>query len=178
MSVPGKARATGAPFFRLRRGTSISVLRGGLLLFTLTIATPVTAKVRISSLSDVNFGTISNLTIDAVQAQSICIYSNGLSNGYSIRADGSGAGGAFTLSNGVTSMAYTVRWHNQAGQSNGTVLTTSALLSAQTTTAQNQTCSSGAPTTASLIVTLPATSLSSAGAGNYSGTLTLIVAEE
>jgi spore coat protein U-like protein len=178
MSVPGKARATGAPFFRLRRGTSISVLRGGLLLFTLTIATPVTAKVRISSLSDVNFGTISNLTIDAVQAQSICIYSNGLSNGYSIRADGSGAGGAFTLSNGVTSMAYTVRWHNQAGQSNGTILTTGALLGAQTTTAQNQLCSSGAPTTASLIVTLPATSLSSAGAGNYSGTLTLIVAEE
>lgn len=178
MSVPGKARATGAPFFRLRRGTSISVLRGGLLLLTLTIATPVTAKVRISSLSDVNFGTISNLTIDAVQAQSICIYSNGLSNGYSIRADGSGAGGAFTLSNGVTSMAYTVRWHNQAGQSNGTILTTGALLGAQTTTAQNQLCSSGAPTTASLIVTLPATSLSSAGAGNYSGTLTLIVAEE
>lgn len=178
MSVPGKARATGAPFFRLRRGTSISVLRGGLLLFTLTIATPVTAKVRISSLSDVNFGTISNLTIDAVQAQSICIYSNGLSNGYSIRADGSGAGGAFTLSNGVTTMAYTVRWHNQAGQSNGTILTTGALLGAQTTTAQNQLCSSGAPTTASLIVTLPATSLSSAGAGNYSGTLTLIVAEE
>ena len=177
MSVPGKARATDAPFFR-RCGTLISVLRSGSLLLALTVASPAMSKVRITGLSDVNFGTISNLTIDAVQAQSICVYSNGSNNGYSVRADGSGAGGAFTLSNGLTTMAYTVRWHNQAGQSNGTVLTTSAQLSAQTTTAQNQTCSSGAPTTASLIVTLPATSLSSAGAGNYSGTLTLIVAEE
>jgi len=156
----------------------LSNLHGGLLLLALMFASPAAAKVRVSGLSDVNFGTISNLTIDAVNAQSICVYSNGASNTYSIRADGSGSGGAFTLSNGVTTMAYTVRWNNQPGQTNGTVLNTSALLSAQTTTAQNQTCASGVPTTASLIVTLPATPLSSAGAEHYSGTLTLIVAEE
>jgi hypothetical protein len=164
---------------RFRRGwqatTGLSV---GILLLQLALATPATAKVRITGLSDVSFGTISNLTIDAVQAQSVCVYSNGPSNSYGVRADGSGAGGAFTLTNGVTTMAYDVRWSSQSGQSNGTVLSPGVILSSQTTNAQNQTCSNGPPTTASLIVTLPATSLSSAGAGNYSGTLTLIVSEE
>jgi hypothetical protein len=149
-----------------------------LFLLAFGFGTPAAAKVRITGLSDVSFGTISNLMVDAVQAQSICVYSNGTGNRYSVRADGSGSGGAFTLSNGITTLAYDVRWNSQAGQSNGTNLTSGVLLGSQTTSAQNQTCSNGPPTTASLIVVLPATSLSSAGAGNYSGTLTLIVAEE
>lgn len=149
-----------------------------MMLLAAGFSGPAWAKVRITGLSDVNFGTISNLTIDAVQAQSLCVYSNGTGSRYSVRADGSGASGAFTLSNGVTNLAYGVRWNSTAGQTNGTVLISGVLLPSQTTTAQNQTCSSGPATTASLIVTLPATSLSSAGAGNYSGTLTLIVGEE
>ena len=177
MSVLGEGQASCVP--RSRHGWSATAGLGvGILLLQLALATPATAKVRISGLSDVNFGTISNLTIDAVQAQSVCIYSNGTGNRYGVRADGSGAGGAFTLSNGVTTMVYDVRWSGQSGQTNGTVLTSGVMLTTQTTNAQNQTCSSGPPTTASLIVTLPANSLSSAGAGNYSGTLTLIVSEE
>jgi hypothetical protein len=177
MSVFGQGQASCVP--RLRRDWRATAgLSTGILLLQLALATPATAKVRITGLSDVNFGTISNLTIDAVQAQSVCIYSSGASNRYGVRADGSGAGAAFTLSNGVTTMAYDVRWNSQSGQTNGTVLTSGVMLTTQTTNAQNQTCSSGPPTTASLIVTLPATSLSSAGAGNYSGTLTLIVSEE
>lgn len=139
---------------------------------------PAAAKVRITGLSDVSFGTISNLTVDAVQSQSICIYSNGPSQGYSVRANGSGGSGAFTLSSGVATLGYEVRWNSQAGQSNGTALTAGSSLSGQTTNAQNQTCSTGPSATASLIVTLPATSISSATAGTYSGTLTIIVAEE
>lgn len=177
MSVFGQGQTSCAPRFRRVWRTTAGVT-AGILLLQLALATPATAKVRITGLSDVNFGTISNLTVDAVQAQSVCVYSNGSSNGYGVRADGSGAGGAFTLSNGVTTMAYDVRWNSQPGQTNGTVLSSGAILTSQTTNAQHQTCSNGPPTTASLIVTLPATSLSSAGAGNYSGTLTLIVSEE
>lgn len=177
MSVLGQGLASCVPRF-YSGWHATAGLSFGILLLQLALATPATAKVRITGLSDVNFGTISNLTIDAVQAQSVCVYSNGPSNGYGVRADGSGAGGAFTLSNGVTTMAYDVRWNSQSGQSNGTVLSPGAMLTSQTTDAQNQTCSNGPPTTASLIVTLPATSLTSAGAGNYSGTLTLIFSEE
>ena len=136
------------------------------------------AKVRITGLTDVSFGTINNLTVDAVQSQSICVFSNGSGQSYSIRADGSGSGGAFTLASGAATLAYGVRWNNQPGQSNGAALTAGVSLGGQTSNAQNQLCSNGPPTTASLIVTLPAPSLSSATAGSYSGTLTIIVAEE
>lgn len=149
-----------------------------LAFISIAFVSPACAKVRISGLSDVSFGTISNLTVDAVQAQSICVYSNGSGQTYSVRADGSGSSGAFTLANGFTTLAYSVRWNNQPGQSNGTALTAGALLGGQTTSAQNQTCTNGPSTTASLVVTLPATSLSSATAGTYSGTLTIIVSEE
>lgn len=142
------------------------------------VAPPVAAKVRISGLTDVNFGTINNLSADAVQSQSICVYSNGSSSSYGVRASGSGAAGAFTLSNGVSTLAYDVRWNNQPGQSNGTALAPGALLPGQTTNAQHQICSNGPPTTASLIVVLPTASLSAATEGSYSGTLTLIVSEE
>jgi hypothetical protein len=159
-----------------RRGRALFLSVG--LAFASIAANPASAKVRITGLSDVSFGTISNLTVDAVQSQSVCAYSNGSGNLYSVRADGSGAGGAFTLTSGSTTMAYGVRWNSQAGQSNGTALTAGATLGGQTTNAQNMTCSNGPPTTASLIVTLPAPSLSSATAGTYSGTLTIILAEE
>lgn len=177
MSVLGQSQATCArPYHRSLR--LLFGLGAATILLVAGLSSSAEAKVRVTGLSDVNFGTVANLTIDAVQAQSLCVYSNGSGNRYSVRADGSGAGGAYTLSNGVTTLQYDVRWNSQAGQTNGTVLSSGALLASQTTTAQNQTCSNGPATTASLIVTLPATSLSSAGAGNYSGTLTIIVGEE
>lgn len=176
MSVLGLGRAVRAPI-RLRRGRTFTLIAGFSAL-VVGLITPADAKVRITGLSDVNFGTVSNLAVDAVQSQSICIYSNGVAQTYSVRADGTGSGGAYTLTNGGATLAYQVRWNSQAGQSNGTALNAGALLGGQTTNAQNQTCSTGPSTTASLIVTLPATSLSSASAGTYSGTLTIIVAEE
>lgn len=176
MPVLGKCRAKGARPCS-RRGRALFGI-ASLAFISIASISPASAKVRISGLSDVSFGTISNLTVDAVQAQSVCVYSNGSGNTYSVRFDGSGSGGAFTLANGITTLAYNVRWNNQPGQSNGTALTAGALLGGQASNAQNQTCSTGLPTTASLIVTLPATSLSSATAGTYSGTLTIIVSEE
>lgn len=137
---------------------------------------PASAKVRISGLSDVSFGPISNLEVDAVQSQSVCLYAQ--SNRYNIRADGSGSGGAFALSSGASSLGYEVRWNSQAGQTNGTALSPGAILGGLTTNAQNQNCASGPSTTASLVLVLPATALSTATQGSYSGTLTLIVAEE
>jgi hypothetical protein len=139
-------------------------------------SSPASAKVRVSGLSDVTFGSVSNLEADAVQSQSVCLFAH--SNRYSIRADGSGSNGAFVLSSGAANLAYEVRWNSQAGQANGTALSPGAVLGGLTTSAQNQNCASGPPTTASLILILPATALSTATEGAYSGTLTLIVAEE
>ena len=137
----------------------------------------VCAKVRISGLADVNFGSLANLEVDAVQSQSLCLYSQ--SDRYSVRADGSGAGGAFLLAGGAFDLPYEVRWNAQSGQVNGTALSPGAILAGLTTNAQNQNCGgSGPSTTASLILVLPATALSAATQGSYSGTLTLIVSED
>jgi hypothetical protein len=149
---------------------------GALFLVAAFCSSPALGKVRISGLSDVNFGTISNIGVDAVQSQSVCVYSQ--NNRYNVRADGSGASGAYVLSSGASNIAYEVRWNSQAGQSNGTGLSPGAALSGLTTNANNQNCSNGPSTTASLILVLPATTLSTATQGTYGGTLTLIVAEE
>lgn len=128
--------------------------------------------VQISKLSDVGFGTISNIQSDQVRSQSVCAFSGLLGGGYNISASGSGSGGAFTLSNGSTTLPYEVQWSTTAGQTSGTALTAGATLSGQTMVLS---CPVFQTTNASLIVILRGTALGSATAGNYNGSLTLIL---
>ncbi|MEO6359596.1 MAG: hypothetical protein ABIO43_03350 [Sphingomicrobium sp.] len=153
----------------------------GALLVTATAvsAAPASAqKVRIDGLVDVNFGTIANLTADSWQSQSICVFSQTANGGYNIRAFGSGTGGSFTLASGGNTLAYEVQWSATSGQTTGTILTANTALTGLTSAATQQVCNAGPPTTASLIVVLRAAALTSAIAGAYSGTLTLVVAPE
>jgi len=131
-------------------------------------------KARIQDLSDVNFGTLTNLAADASLNQSICVFSQ--SNIYNVRASGSGTGGAFTLSSGANTLAYEVQWSALPGRTTGTMLTANTALTGQTSSAQQQGCNSGP--SASLIVVLRSAALSSATTGSYTGTLTLVVAPE
>jgi hypothetical protein len=135
-------------------------------------------KVRITNLSDIAFGTVGNLTVDAVRAEDVCIYSSSATNGYHVTATGTGAGGAFELLSGSNPMAFDVAWSSASGQSSGSVLTPAVPLTGQVSAANQQTCNSGPATTASLIIILRAAALSSATAGTYSGTLTLVVGPE
>lgn len=176
MSSAGPGRAC-LPTSRAARFAGSRALCALLVVQAFAWAGPADAKVRISGLADVNFGALASLETDAVQSQSLCLYAQ--NNRYSLRADGSGAGGAFVLSGGAANLAYEVRWNDQGGQTNGAGLSPGAVLSGLTTSAQNQNCSGAGPsTTASLILVLPASALSGATQGSYSGTLTLIVAEE
>lgn len=136
-------------------------------------------NVQITGLSDVNFGTIANLSVDDVNAQSICVFSDTATKGYQITATGSGSSGAFTLSaSGGRRLAYDVQWNQQSGQSSGTQLTSKSTLTGQVTTATAATCSSAPSKTASLIVIERASVLSSAPAASYSGNLTLLIGPE
>lgn len=135
-------------------------------------------KVRLTNLSDLAFGTVTNLTIDAVRAENVCIYSTSRTNGYHVVASGTGPGGAFELASGTDKLAFDVAWNNSSGQSSGSLLTPNVPLTGQTSAATQQTCNSGPATTASLIVILRAAALSSAMAGTYNGTLTLVVGPE
>jgi len=160
-------------FQRLTRilGAAALLLIGG------AAAAPASAQARINKLSDVAFGTLSNFATDSVQAQSVCAYSLGLLGAYHVTASGSGTGGAFTLGNGAgATLAYEVQWNDSAGQSSGTALTSGSALTGQYSGALLSGCTLGAATTASLIVVIRATAMTTATAGSYSGVLTIILA--
>jgi hypothetical protein len=135
-------------------------------------------KVRITSLSDVGFGTISNLATDAVQSQDVCVFSTSSPERYRVTAAGSGTGGSFLLRSGANSLAYDVQWNDAAGQATGTQLLPNQSLTNQSSNATQQRCNSGPSSSASLIVILRSAALGAATTGTYAGTLTLVVAPE
>ncbi|HEY8593335.1 MAG TPA: hypothetical protein VIL42_10810 [Sphingomicrobium sp.] len=134
---------------------------------------------QISGLSDFSFGTLDPSTA-ASSAKNVCVWSNTSTRGYNVKATGSGTGGAFTLSNGSSTLAYGVEWAGSTGQTSGTTLTTNTALTGLTSTAGSPTCASAPTTTASLIVKF-STAQMQAAAGSataYTGTLNLVVAPE
>lgn len=136
-------------------------------------------RVRISALSDVSFGIISNFAADSVRSQSLCLYAKSAPlDHYRITATGSGSGGAFELSSGSDRLPYEVQWNDVAGQAGGAPLVANQPLSGQQSTAAVDDCSRGAATTASLVLVLRSAALSAASSGTYTGTLTLLVAPE
>lgn len=146
--------------------------------FALPEAATAAGRVRITRLTDLAFGTVNNLGVDAVLSESLCVYSTSPGNGYHVTASGTGAGGAFALSSGISSLSYDVAWSSSSGQTSGALLSPNVALTGQVSSAVQQTCNSGPATTASLIVILRAAALSSATAGSYSGTLTIVVGPE
>lgn len=141
------------------------------------ISATVPGRVQISKLADVAFGTV-DPTAAASSAEDVCVWSNTSGKGYTVTASGSGTSNAFTLSDGTDTLAYDVQWSDSAGQSTGTALVSGTALTGLTSSAVNPTCSSGPASTASLIVNMTAANLQAAVAGDYTGTLTLVVAPQ
>lgn len=132
----------------------------------------VAQNVQISNLSDMGFGLVTDVGSDQVQAQSVCTYSGLLGGRYTVTASGSGAGGAFTLSNGSATLPYEVQWSPSAGQTSGTNLVAGRPLAGQTMLLS---CPVLQANNASLIVILRGTALSAARSGSYTGALTIIL---
>jgi hypothetical protein len=142
---------------------------------SITITASVPNRARITGLSDVTFANQDPNTA-ASNAQNVCVWSNTATKGYTITATGSGAASAFTLTNGATTVPYSVEWNASSGQTSGTAMATGTASASLTTTAVNQTCSSAPLTTSSLVVMMSTTDLGGMTAGgNYTGTLTLVV---
>ena len=146
---------------------------------SLTINASVPGRVRISGLSDVTFSSV-DPSVNASDAQNVCVWSNTSTRGYSITATGSGTAGAFTLASGaLTPVPYTVQWAASSGQTSGTSLTAATALTSQTSSATNSDCSAGPSSSASLVVSIGSATLQTMSAGvTYNGTLTLLVAPE
>jgi hypothetical protein len=146
---------------------------------SVTINASVPGRVRISGLSDVTFSN-ADPSANASNAQSVCVWSNTTTRGYTVTATGSGAGSAFTLASGALPVVpYTVQWAPTSGQTSGSSLSAGTALTGQTSSATNSDCSAGPPASASLVVSMGSSTLQTMTAGvTYNGTLTLVVAPE
>jgi hypothetical protein len=180
-------RGTGFSCDRIRQATATALQRIAAVAVLAVTALPLLVgspalgasnKVRITDLSDVNFGVVANLGVDAIRNQSLCLYADTDTNGYNITASGTGSGGAFELSSGSRTMSYEVQWSSSSGQGSGTQLASNVPLTGQVSNATHQVCNNGPATSASLIILLRSNVLSSATAGAYNGTLTLVVGAE
>ena len=139
---PGRAARAWPDLRLLSRAGSIA-----LALAAAAQPSPALAqKVRITNLSDVDFGMIANLQAESRRSQDVCLYSSSAGGAYSVVASGSGPGGAFALANGSHLLAYDVEWSQQSGQGSGTRLAANVALSGQTSAATHQFCNSGPAT--------------------------------
>lgn len=132
-------------------------------------------NVRITKLSDVALGTLASLEVDASAAQNICVFAQTSGRRYRVTATGSAPGGSFALSSGPDLLPYEVQWGTSPNQSSGMQLSPNVSQTGLVSSATQQTCNSGPNTSASLILLFRAAALSSAKAGDYTGTLTLVV---
>lgn len=133
-------------------------------------------QARITNLSDIDFGDVGGALSDVSDAQNLCVYASGAS--YSITATGSGNGGAFVLRNGSRTLPYQVQWGFGSGMTSGLALQPGQPRNGDITGLSNLFCYFGWGSSASLIVTLRSSDIGTAAAGNYSGTLTLMVAPQ
>src|SRR5688572_470390 len=90
---------------------------------SVVITASVPNRARITGLADVTFANQDPGTL-ASDAQDVCVWSNTATKEYTITASGSGAASAFTLTNGSTTVPYTVEWASSIGQTTGTSLST------------------------------------------------------
>jgi hypothetical protein len=142
---------------------------------SVTITASVPTRARITGLSDVAFTNQDPATL-ASDAQDVCVWSNTATKAYTITATGSGTASAFTLSDGTTTVPYSVEWAASSGQTTGAALTTGTASASLTSTATNQSCTSGPAASASLVVEIATADLGTMSAGNsYTGSLTLLV---
>lgn len=140
----------------------------------LIINLDIDSLVRVNNLNDIDLGTFSGGAGDLSGADNFCIYRNGAGN-FNITMTGSGAGSAFTLTDGTNTLPYSVEFTN----STPNAMTAGTLLAAQSGAfTANDTCDSGASDNVSVSVTVANGALASVPAGSYTGTLTMVVAPE
>jgi hypothetical protein len=163
---------------RLTHAFGLTSLAVAAVMATHTPALAQSNKVRISDLTDVSYGTVTNLQADSRRSQSICVSASASSGLYSVTAWGTGPGGALELSNGLSTMPYSVEWSQTPNQAGGTTLAANLALVSQSTPERQQDCKSRGLQTASLIVVLRGADLSRAIEGAYSGTLNILLAAQ
>lgn len=159
-------------------GGSLRAWASAAALLAVAMEAPAHADARISGLSDIAFGTIS-ATTDQSMSENVCAFSTngGFFGGrdYAIRATGSGGGGAFTLSSGAATLPYEVQWADSPNQTSGVSLTAGSLMAGFGNSAFFSNCAFQNQGTASLTIVIRGVQLAAATAGDYTGTLQIMI---
>jgi hypothetical protein len=142
---------------------------------TMVLGASVPGLARITGLTDVTWAN-QDPSIAATNAQNLCVWSNTATKAYTVTATGSGASSVFSLTNGSTTVPYSVEWNSAINQASGTALATGVASASLVSSATNQTCASGPTASASLIVGITTADLGTMSPGpSYTGTLTIII---
>ncbi|MFZ1426724.1 MAG: hypothetical protein WAS21_08160 [Geminicoccaceae bacterium] len=113
------------------------------------------------------------LAANVTMFDDVCVYSNvTAARNFTVTASGDGAANAFTVTDGTTPIAYTVTFKAGTGGT-GTALTAGTVSGNFANGANNYDCTGGA--TSSFDVTFSPDAMQAGFAGDYTGTLTLLV---
>lgn len=145
------------------------------LLFAHADSSAQQTRVRLSGLSDVNFGSILT-TNDSSIAQSVCAYSSSLASAYSVRAIGSQSGSSFALTSINGELPIEIQWAGLPNQSFGEILIPNVSSSTFVSSAIHQKCNRGPSSSATIVFRVLQGDAQAAEAGVYSGTVTFIIA--
>lgn len=138
---------------------------------TLDISITVDDEVRISALNDILLGTFAGA--DSTGSSVACIYRNSATT-YQITASGDGVANAFTLTDGTSTVDYSVTYADASATP--VSMASGIALSAQDGADDDVDCANTGGDNAEIGVNVAAADAASLPAGNYAGTLTLVVA--
>ena len=163
----GAALATAATSgFAANQGTTGFTSTGDLDI-TLTVSD----EVKISNLSDI---TLPGFTgTDVSGTSEACVFRNSGAS-YNITATGSGTGNAFSLTDGTSTVPYSVTYDDGSGPAG--LATGVALAADNAETTDNDDCASLGANNGSIEVTVTAAAAAGLPAATYTGVLTLLVA--
>lgn len=133
-------------------------------------------SIRVTQLNDVNLGTFDGVT-DISMTESLCVFRR--SGGtYAVVLTGSGAGGAFHLTNGPSAIPYSVTWNDGSGAVAATAGT--AITGRGNSYTLDEYCAGGASNNATLGVQMLASDILSLASttGVHAGVLTITVQPE
>jgi hypothetical protein len=137
----------------------------------LGITITIVPLIKISGLNDITFPIFDQIN-PLIASDSFCIYRNGAGL-YSVQATGSGAGLAFTLANGPSTLAYTPTWND--GNTTTALVANTTLTNRANAFTTNMDCNSGANNNATVELTISVADINAAPQATYTGTLTILV---
>lgn len=139
----------------------------------LVISSVAMANMQVSNLKDYNFGEIDLKNTNEVN-HSLCVYSSDTTNtAYKVEVHSAGPGGHFEMSNGISSLPYTVNWSPVAAGGVGYVTLSPNVAVRMDNASGEEACPKG--DNANLQISVNANALAGVTAGNYSTSLFITI---